>query len=279
VSSVAVTGGTGFIGRAAVDALRAAGHDVTVFGRSCDDTSPRRRRVDLLDAASVTAAVRSEKPTCLVHLAWDVSHGDYWHSEMNDVWSQATIHLAEVFAAQGGRRFIAAGTCAERAPALSATPYARSKDRARQAIAEIDGLELVWIRIFFPVGAHEEPRRLVPSLVRCLSAGERFLVREPSLVRDFCSVDDVGRAFAAATDGGGPGTYEVGTGIGTALRDAAETVAMMMDRSELLDFGAASSPDPLVASISAFKDRFGWTAMIPTHDALARAVDWWKDRQ
>jgi nucleoside-diphosphate-sugar epimerase len=226
----------------------------------------------------VTAAIRAERPTRLVHLAWDVNDADYWHSEMNDVWSEATVHLAEVFAAQGGQRFVAAGTCAERASALSTTPYARSKERARQAISKIDGLELVWIRIFFPVGAYEEPRRLVPSLIRCLSAGERFLVREPSLVRDFCSVDDVGRAFAAATKGGGPGTYEVGSGIGTALRDVTETVAMMMGRSELVDFGAESSPDPLVASIGGLHDRFRWTAMTSTHEALARAVDWWKNR-
>jgi nucleoside-diphosphate-sugar epimerase len=177
-----------------------------------------------------------------------------------------------------GRRMVVAGTCAERSPGLEATRYARCKREAHEALSSIEDLEVVWLRIFFPVGPYEDGRRLVPSMIRSLLAGEQFVVRQPSLVRDFCSVHDVGRAFVAAAQGTATGLYEVGSGIGLSLAEVAIGVATYLRRPELVMFGDVSDPDPLVADIEDLVGDFGCTAMISPHDALIDAVDWWKDR-
>ncbi len=274
-----VTGGTGFIGRAVVQSLTSKGHSVRLVGRRPPaDATTSFRAVDLLDRDSIDEFVREEQPRVLIHLAWNVTHGSYWNAAENEAWSASSIHLAQSFADNGGERLVMAGTCAEVAPLLKQTLYARAKSEARRAVLDLDGVDAAWVRIFFPVGRGEHPDRLVPSLVRGLARRERFLVKQPSLIRDFCSVDDVGRAFAAAATSRGRGIYEAGSGIGIAIGDVSRTVAGLLDRAWLLDFGPESDPDPLVASTARLMDDLGWRAIVSPRDALTEAVEWWKDR-
>jgi nucleoside-diphosphate-sugar epimerase len=279
MSTVAVTGGGGFIGRAVVNSLADTGTDLVLLGRHPveRDHSARFVELDVLRRDN-EAALRESSASTLMHLAWDVTHGVYWEAELNDDWADATVAIATDFVRAGGTRMVVAGTCAERAQSLMGTRYAAAKRRTQQRLSDIEGLDVVWMRIFFPVGPHEDRRRLVPSLVSTVQRGEAFVVRQPSLVRDFSAVADVGRAFAAAANGTATGVYEVGSGVGSSLGDVALTIAEHLGRPDLVSFGEESEPDPLVADIGDLVGDFGCRAMISPHDALIDAVDWWKDR-
>lgn len=107
---VLVTGATGFVGRHAVPALLARGFEVHGVGRG---VGPNQHAADLLAAEDRRALIARVRPSHLLHLAWDAEPGRYWTSEANLDWVAASLDLARLFAAAGGRRFVGIGTCAE----------------------------------------------------------------------------------------------------------------------------------------------------------------------
>ena len=113
---VLVTGGAGFIGAAAIERLLADGVDVHALLRPDADTwrlrdmlgRVRRHDVDLVDGEAVAAAVRTARPTAVVHLA---THGAYEsQADAQRILSTnilGTFHLLDASLAAGW-----AGVCA-----------------------------------------------------------------------------------------------------------------------------------------------------------------------
>ena len=66
---VAVAGATGVLGRAAMPALAAAGHDVRGFARRVPSGSADIVAIDLLDREAVLGFAREWRPEAIVHLA------------------------------------------------------------------------------------------------------------------------------------------------------------------------------------------------------------------
>jgi len=66
---IAVAGATGVLGRAAMPALAAAGHEVRGFSRSAPAGDEALASIDLLDRDAVVGFAREWRPEALVHLA------------------------------------------------------------------------------------------------------------------------------------------------------------------------------------------------------------------
>lgn len=66
---VAVAGATGVLGKDAIPALRAAGHEVRGFSRSAPGGSDDLVSIDLLDRDAVVAFASEWKPEAIIHLA------------------------------------------------------------------------------------------------------------------------------------------------------------------------------------------------------------------
>ncbi len=69
---VAVAGATGVLGREAMPALAAAGHDVRGFSRSAPAGSDELVPIDLLDREAVVAFAGEWRPEALIHLATSI---------------------------------------------------------------------------------------------------------------------------------------------------------------------------------------------------------------
>ena len=299
---VLVTGASGFIGRNALEPLVRRGFDVHAV--TSRDAAPADapadvhwHRADLLDANAHRDLVATAAPSDLLHLAWYAEHGRFWTSTENLRWSAATIALVQAFAEHGGRRAVAAGSCAEYrwgdpgpcvegvTPLEPATLYGVAKHATHALLAAAAGplgIELAWGRVFFLYGPGEAAGRLVASIVRALLAGEPAPTGDGSQVRDFMHVSDVGAAFATVLDSTVTGAVNIGSGEGRPLRDVIAAIGAAAGRQELLEIGSLpprpGDPDELVAGVARLRDEVGFVPAIGLEEGIARTVAWWRDQ-
>ena len=262
-----VTGGGGFVGRQVVPRLRQAGHDVW---------APTRAEADLLAPGVATAVARAAGADVLVHLAWEAAPG-YATSPANPAWLNASLELATAFVAAGGRRIVAAGSCAE-LDLERPTPYAdckRALHLGLRALATTRGFQLAWARLFFLYGPGEHPERLVASLAASLAAGREAPASAGRQRRDYLDVRDAGAAIAALATSSATGLFDVASGDAPAVADIARTLAAAADRTGLLRLGALPSPDEaalIVGDPAPLRAATGWRPQIALADGLRDAV-------
>lgn len=296
---VLLTGATGFVGRHCPEALVARGFDVhAVASREVTLQSAPGvtwHRADLLEPTQARAVVERVRPTHLLHLAWYAAPGEFWTSTENFRWVQSSLDLFEAFAAAGGHRVVAAGTCAEYewggdepcsesgTPLRPATLYGACKHALRimlEAFAAQESFSAAWGRIFFLYGPHEHPRRLVAAITRALLRGETARATHGRQVRDFLHAEDVGRAFVALLDSEVEGAVNIASGSAVALKDVIFEIGELTGRRELVRLDAvqapAGEPRVVVADVERLRVEVGWRPKYELSEGLARTVEWWR---
>ena len=114
-----LTGASGFFGSNLVDLLVGPGVGPgvelhVVQRRVANRPDVVAHSADLLDPDAVQKLISTLKPTHLCHMAWlGPEHQDRYRSPENDSWADASKHLFNVFAANGGQRLIHVGSCIE----------------------------------------------------------------------------------------------------------------------------------------------------------------------
>jgi len=295
---ILVTGASGFLGSHALPRLDAAGFEVHALHRA--GASPaagafRWHAVDLFDAVAVAQLLGEIEPTHLLHLAWVTTPGLFWNSPDNERYREASRSLASEFARAGGRRMVAVGSGAEydwrlgscienETPLRPLTPYSRAKDALRQqlaALAEDSDLEFAWARVFWPFGPREHPARLLPSVICALLRGEIASCSEGSQIRDFLYVSDVAEALCAVTESSVTGPINVGSGVGTSVRDLATLAGRQLGRVERIRFGARPTPageaPRVVADIARLQKEVGFSPQTRTEAGVEASVRWWAE--
>lgn len=138
---IALTGGTGFVGRATLAALARAGAEVRSLARTppADAGAVEWVRGDLADRAALAALV--EGAEAVIHVAGLTTATDPAAFEAANV--AGTLSLLEAAAKAGVPRFVFVSSLAAREPGLSA--YGASKDRAERLVAA-SGLDWTTVR-------------------------------------------------------------------------------------------------------------------------------------
>lgn len=296
MKKVLLTGASGFIGRQAIRPLLERGFDVHAVSRSGEavEKGATWHAADLLDAHGRTTLMNTVRPTHVLHFAWIATPGVYWTSPLNTEWEKATLDLLALSREAGVTRFTAAGTCAEyewngdtcneeKTPLRPSTPYGEAKAETCAAVIAANGaMSTAWGRIFLLYGPHEDPRRLVPSVILPLLRGETARCTHGMQVRDFLHVRDVADAFTALLDSPVTGAVNIASGEGITIRTVVEEIARQLQAEDRVAFGALPAPagDParLTASVERLRGELGWRPSFTLETGIADAVAWWRSR-
>lgn len=278
---VLVTGATGFLGRAVVDAVARRGSEVVAPGLD-------RPRVDVTDPAAVDSLVAEAGAETLVHAAW-YGGDDRIESHRNADWVEHTSRLVESFLRAGGRRVVTLGTCFEyefvdgplreaHTPVRPHSAYGRAKAAMAADVASRcleHGAVPCHARVGFVYGPGERPPRLVPALVASLLAGRRFATTAGTQRRDYLFVDDVASAVALLAADDVAGAVNVGSGKAIRVEALIRAFATELDALDLVDFGALplrpGDPERIELSIQRLA-ALGWQAEVPLTEGVRRTV-------
>lgn len=294
-----MTGATGFIGSHVLPMLAARGFEVHASTRRTD--APVTPGVtwhpgDLLHGAESDRLMRLVRPTHLLHLAWYVQPGAFWAAPENVSWVAASLALLQSFHRSGGRRAVVTGTCAEYdldggpcregvTPLAPATLYGAAKHGLHvvgEAYTRSVGMSLAWGRVFLLYGPGEPAGRLVPAITRALLLGVPAPCSRGEQRRDFLHVVDVAAALALLVEGEVDGPVDIASGVAVPVREVVSTIAGIIGRPELVQWGAMPSPegDPalIVGDPTRLTQELAWRPTRSLPDGLADTVAWWRDR-
>ncbi|KAF2988875.1 NAD(P)-dependent oxidoreductase (plasmid) [Methylocystis sp. MJC1] len=297
-----VTGGGGFIGRHCLAPALAAGFEVwaTTSTHSAPASRPEAanlhwRSLDLLCPGALEALICEIKPTHVLHMAWETTHGSYWTSPANLDWLALGTRLFKSFAEEGGKRLVCAGTCAEYdwssgymvegvTPERPATFYGRIKlahHQAMTATADLLGFSAATGRIFFAYGPYENPSRIIPYACAQLARGEPAEFGTGRFYRDFMHVEDVAAGFVALLKSDVMGACNIGSATPETLANIVTTIGTIAGLPEFIRLGAR--PDrpgdpPMLVGDNAKLRSTGWAPRWNLGDGLAQSFEWFRSQ-
>lgn len=295
MKSVILTGADGFIGRQAI--LPLVEKNFKVHAVSYIEPPEDLRfedviwhKVNLLDSKEVEELTKYVGATHLLHFAWYVEHGKFWHSEQNEVWLKASLDLLESFQQNGGIRVVVSGTCVEyeldaddflneaTTPLNPHTLYGKCKLELQQKMSGMN-LNSAWGRIFFLYGINEHPNRLVSSVINSLIEGDFADCSHGQQIRDFLDVKDVADAFVALLDSPVTGSVNIASGEARTIKEVVLEIAKLFGENEEIRFGVVptseSEPKRIVADVTRLMNEVKWKPQHTLQESLKETVRWW----
>lgn len=291
---VLVTGANGYIGRAVVSALRAAGHEPVAMVRTellQIAGATEVRPGDLLDVDSLRRAVHGTDAVC--HLAGLARARDSFADALQYVRVNVggTVALLDAMDTAGVSRIVLASTGSiygaperqpmdEELPDAPAHPYASSKLAAELVIeAQATGGALAAVigRVSNVAGGIDpDPTRLVPRALTAAAKRSILAVNgDGSAVRDYLHLEDAAAAFVACIEHlperGRAVRYNIGSGRGTSIVDVVAAVERATGREVLVEH---RPPAPelavLVSDPSKVVAETGWAPTYSDIDEIVR---------
>jgi nucleoside-diphosphate-sugar epimerase len=294
-----VSGAGGFIGRAVVRALAARGDDVIahVGPPGCGLVAPPEAfasiSLDIADAGDLTPLLHGCE--AVVHLAGPAAVAASFDDAEGYLRAHAlgTAALASAASTAGVPRFVHVSSAEvygragharvrEDAALRPRSPYAAAKVAAEAIVgasARNAGPTAVVLRPFSVYGPGQRANSLLASVLAQAQRGDVVGVRDLTPVRDYCHVEDVAAAIARAceVEVDEIATFNVGTGIGTSVR---ELIAAAFDAlgasGTMRETGADRGPAEifhLVADPDHAADMLGWRARIALREGLATTLE------
>jgi len=297
---VFVTGASGFIGAHVTRALLAGGHAVTALAMPGDSLWRLKEATGkfsvvtglIAEKDTLRRALNEFRPEACIHLAWFAEPGRYLSSPENISSLTDSLSLLNELIQAGCHQVIMVGTCAEYdtdkgflredTPARPTTLYAATKLSAcliGQQLAAAAQINFAWGRIFYPYGPQEDPRRLVPAAICALQQGRSFPATLGEQVRDYIYIEDVAAAFRVLLEKEASGVFNISSGAPVTIRQLLESIAMLVGRADLTQFGALAYRDwepPFICGDNNRLKQLGWRPEFTLSQGLSQTIKWWK---
>ena len=309
---VLVTGGAGFIGSHAADALVGRGYDVHVM----DDLSGGRREnvpdaatFHALDIRSDEAAelIRQERFDALLHFAaqMDVRRSVADPRFDADVNVLGFLNLMEagreaglkkvVFASTGGAIYGEpdpaindAGPQPEHHPQRPVSPYGITKlvtEKYLHFYETAYGIPYVALRFGNVYGPRQNPHGEAGVVAifteRMLDGRQPVIYGHGEQTRDYVYVGDVVRAVLAGLDADGSDIVNVGTGRETSVNELFRALNAITEAGvdEVHAEGKPGEQQRSVLDVSHAADALGWQPQVSLEDGLRETVQWFAERR
>jgi UDP-glucose 4-epimerase len=236
-----VTGGAGYIGSAAAEALLAAGHTVTVFDnlshghRAAVPAGARFVHGDLADRGALDDLLGSEPYEAVLHFAALIEAGESMRQPglffANNV--AGSLNLIEASVRHGVQRFVLSSTAAifagsdeplsEAALVQPANVYGETKRMVEQMLGwyqRVHGLRFAALRYFNAAGAlplrgeaHQPESHLIPRVLAVAQGraesvtiyGTDYPTPDGTAIRDYIHIADLVSAHLLVLDALAPG--------------------------------------------------------------------------
>jgi nucleoside-diphosphate-sugar epimerase len=299
-----VTGVTGFVGAALASRLIQDGCEVYGLVRP---TSNRRAIAHLptlrlieWDGGShdwLQGRWQAYRPEVVFHLAAygvQPGAGDLDQTLRGNI--DYTVSLLRATAGISGCRFVSTGSCfeyglaepgsllAEDAPTQPFSLYGAAKLASIHLVRTLAprfSVPATVLRLFTIYGPGESPQRLVPSLIRSLTAGQPLDLTPGEQARDWLYVEDAVEAYLRAAEyldkPGDVPVYNVCSAVAVTVRQLGETLARTLGVSPApLRWGRLpyrpDEPMWIVGDNRRFRAATGWSPRISIGQGLANSA-------
>ncbi len=283
---VLVTGGAGYIGSVAVDALIAEGHQVAVIDnffqghRGALNPAAELHEVDLKDKAAIDRAMAVFKPDSIMHFAAYTLVGESVENPFKYLGESVSnaVNLISSAVDHGVERFIFSSTAnlfdePERIPIsaeeriVPGSPYGESKffvERILHWAHRTKGLRYACLRYFNAAGCtpvkgedHDPETHLIPLVIQ-VALGQRNSIKifgddyptpDGTCIRDYIHVEDLAAAHLLALGALKEREvlhYNLGNGSGFSVKEVVETVRAVSGHAIPAEITPRRAGDPAV---------------------------------
>jgi UDP-glucose 4-epimerase len=304
---ILVTGGAGFIGSHVVDGFRAAGHDVAVVddlstgNRANLDPSVQLFQQDIRDPA-LEQVFKDFRPEVVDHHA---AQSNVPASVADPVYDASVnvlggLNLLRLSAAYGVKKFIYISSggamygepdpndlpVVETAPVRPLSPYGASKQALEawlgvyQRTFGLDFTVLRYANIYGPRQGIREEGAVVAVFATRMAADQPVTIDGTGQqTRDFVYVGDCVTANVAALERGSGGSFNIGTGRETSIREIFDHLAEVAGYTQQPQFGPPRKGDVvrIVLNPERARQQLGWQAQMPLPKGLAQTYQFFRD--
>lgn len=295
---IAITGGSGFIGKYLINLLSAQGNEILVLDKSKNNFDSEKissAECNILDLENVTELTQGFD--CIIHLAAlrSVRESMSRPADYNQVNIQGTVNVLESARKNDVKKVIFASSSAvygnnfsfpqkESDYAKPSNPYGLTKLTGEQycsIYAENYGLETVSFRLFNVYGPDQQADAgVISAFVNSALTGKKApLYGSGNQKRDFVFVEDVAEAFGKAIENSSSvkgKSINIGFGKNYSVIEIKELVEKLSGKSVLTDKKESFVGDvkETLADISVAKKFLNWQPKTGLEDGIKRIISY-----
>ncbi len=308
MTTILVTGGTGFVGSNLVRKLSLSKNKIHLLTRNSsnfwriDDVKKKLdiHKVDIFDKKKLEIVIKKIDPKIVFHLAaYGIKRSENDISKTLDTNIIGTHNLFSILSNQRVKRIVNVGSVFEYGQKLNnngfletdclhpLTFYGITK-AAQTNIAnhffKFRSLPVTTLRLFTPYGMFEEKGRLVTDIMFAIIKNKKLKISSPKSVRDFVFIDDVIEALikASKTPNINGKVFNIGFGESNSVENIVKLsqnfsnykIKTMITNNQKQDYDLLGGKG--YANITKAKKILNWKPKYSLEEGLQKTYDWYQ---